>query len=96
MNNPFWENIFMKPIVETEIDKIISKLDKTKSLVIMILETMSKKISKEVAIPLTRIFNMSTTSGEVPDRLKIAKVVPIYIKKWSQVFSNYRPMSVLF
>ena len=31
MNNPLCENIFMKPIVETEIIKIISKFNKNKS-----------------------------------------------------------------
>ena len=96
MNNPLYENIFMKPIVETEIIKIISKFNKNKSPGYDdIGNNVLKKISKEIAIPLTRIFNLSISSGEVPDSLNIAKVVPIYKKDDPQVFSNYRPVSVL-
>ena len=96
MNNPLCENIFMKPIVETEIIKIISKFNKNKSPGHDdIGNNVLKKISKEIAIPLTRIFNLSISSGEVPDSLKIAKVVPIYKKNDPQEFSNYRPVSVL-
>ena len=96
INNPLCENIFMKPIVETEIIKIISKFNKNKSPGYDDIGNNDlKKISKEIAIPLTRIFNLSISSGEVPDSLKIAKVVPIYKKSDPQVFSNYRPVSVL-
>ena len=38
---------------------------------------------------------MSLLSGDVPDDLKIAKVVPIYKKENPQIFGNYRPVSVL-
>ena len=86
----------MKPIVETEIIKIILKFNKNKSPGHDdIGNNVLKKISKEIAIPLTRIFNLSISSGEVPDSFKIAKVVPIYKKHDPQVFSNYRPVSVL-
>ena len=82
MNNPLCENIYMKHIVETEIIKIISKFNKNKSPGHDdIGNNVLKKISKEIVIPLTRIFNLSISSGEVPDSLKIAKVVPIYKKR---------------
>ena len=45
--------------------------------------------------PLTRIFNLSISTGIVPDKLKIAKVIPIYKKDDSEKFSNYRPVSLL-
>ena len=96
MNAPMKESIFMKPIVENEIVKIISKFDKNKSPGHDdIGNNILKKIANEIAKPLTSIFNMSICSGVVPDSLKIAKVVPIYKKDDPQIFSNYRPVSVL-
>ena len=96
LKEPVQKSMFMKPIVEDEIIKIIAKFDQNKSpghdgignFVLM-------RIAKEIVKPLTTIFNTSISSGEVPDSLKIAKVVPIYKKDDAQVFSNYRPVSVL-
>jgi hypothetical protein len=52
-------------------------------------------VAKEIIQPLTMIFNLSFTTGVVPDKLKIAKVIPIYKKDDAEHFSNYRPVSVL-
>ena len=85
----------MKPIVEDEIIKIIAKFDQNKSHGHDgIGNFVLKRIAKEIVKPLTTIFNTSISS-EVPDSLKIAKVVPIYKKDDAHVFSNYRPVSVL-
>ena len=48
-----------------------------------------------IAIPLCVIFNMSMSSGVYPDKLKIAKVIPIYKKGSKSDVSNYRPISIL-
>ena len=45
--------------------------------------------------PLSFIFNNSLTKGIFPDSLKIAKVIPIYKSGEKDIFSNYRPISVL-
>ena len=89
-------SIFMRPIAEDEILKIIYKFDKNKSaghdgignLVV-------KGVAKEIVHPLTAIFNLSLSTGKVPDNLKIAKVIPIHKKDDKEIFSNYRPGSVL-
>ena len=39
--------------------------------------------------------NMSIVHGVFPDELKIARVIPIFKAGESDVFSNYRPVSVL-
>ena len=41
------------------------------------------------------IFNLSISTGIVPEKMKIAKVIPIYKKGDADVFSNYRPVSLL-
>ena len=37
-----------------------------------------KDIISEIALPLTYIFNKSLQNGQFPDKLKIARIVPIY------------------
>ena len=54
-----------------------------------------KRVANEIARPLSAIFNLSLTTGIFPDQLKIAKVSPFYKKDDNEIFSNYRPVSVL-
>ena len=54
-----------------------------------------KSVGGEIVEPLTRIFNLSLTTGIVPEKTKIAKVIPIYKKAEKDVFSNYRSVSLL-
>ena len=46
--------------------------------------------------PLSIIINQSLCSGILPDKLKIAKVIPLYKKDDDRSFGNYRPISLLF
>ena len=41
------------------------------------------------------IFSLSISTGFIPEKLDIAKVVPIYEKDNAEKFSNYRPVSLL-
>ena len=54
-----------------------------------------KLINNDISHCITLIINQSLTSGIFPDRLKIAKVTPIYKKGCKKSISNYRPISVL-
>ena len=88
--------MFIKPIVEDEILKIIYKFDKnTSACHDGIGNLIVKGVRKELVHPLTAIFNLSLSTGKVPDNLKIAKVIPIHKKDAKEIFSNYRPVSVL-
>ena len=62
-------------------------------------DTISVSIAKEsigiISEPLTHIINLSIQSGIVPDRMKIARVIPIFKSGDSSLLTNYRPVSVL-
>ena len=62
-------------------------------------DNIGPKLMKEVAEilidPLVHIFNLSLTTRVVPDKLKIAKIIPVFKKGDSQLPSNYRPISLL-
>ena len=48
-----------------------------------------------ISEPLTQLINLSLTTGVFPDKLKVAKVIPIYKAENREHFSNYRPISLL-
>jgi len=54
-----------------------------------------KEISDSIVLPLTYLFNHSFNTGNVPDLLKIAKVVLMYKKGEKHFLGNYRPISLL-
>jgi len=96
MQEPLSNNMFMKPIVAEEIRKIICKFDQNKSAGHDdIGNYIVKRVASEILVPLTSIFNLSISTGNVPDDLKVAKVIPIYKKENPEICSNYRPVSVL-
>lgn len=89
-------NMFLKPVVECDILEIINKFKPTKSTGCDdISNYIIKKVCREISKPLTTIFNLSLSSGTFPDKLKIAKVIPIFKKEDPALFSNYRPVSLL-
>ena len=89
----------MKPILADEIVKIISKFNQNKSPGHDgIGNFIVKNVAHIISGPLADIFNLSLSTGSVPEQLKVAKVIPIYKKEKKEnveIFSNYRPVSVL-
>ena len=49
---------------------------------------------KEVAAPLTHIFNQSFILVVVPDQMKIAKIVPVFKAGNKKVLNNYIPICI--
>ena len=54
-----------------------------------------KKLQPVITKPLTLIINQSINTGIFPDRLKLAKIIPIHKKNDLHVIENYRPISLL-
>ena len=88
---------FCTPVGRNELISIISKLKNNKSPGPN--NIGSKLVKNNVSIlvdPLIHLFNLSITTGVVPDKLKLAKVIPVYKNK-GEITSpgNYRPISLL-
>ena len=54
-----------------------------------------KYIIKFIAKPLAHITNVSFKCGIFPENMKTAKVIPVYKSGDKNLFTNYRPISLL-
>ena len=89
-------SIFFTPTHPGEILDIINNLKMKKSAGFDGIDNyLLKSIAPQIVDPLAYIFNLSLTTGAIPDIMKTAKVVPIFKKGNSQLTSNYRPTSLL-
>ena len=96
LNNRTIKSIFFLPTNENEIIKVVRQLRNTSSAGHDdISVTFIKKVINAIAKPLSSIFNMSISTGIVPDPLKLAKVIPVYKKGDKNIVENYRPISLL-
>ena len=57
--------------------------------------SLLKILSSIIAKPLEILYNLSFSSGTVPDSFKMARVIPVYKSGSSSSLSNYRPISLL-
>ena len=89
-------SIYLNPIIPKELETIIDNLQPKLSSG---LDNVNNKIIKElkeyIVIPLTTIFNNSLVEGIFPEKMKTAKVVPLYKAKERSLTTNYRPISLL-
>ena len=92
--NPF--SMFIEPCTEHEIINITNNLNNSKGIG---LDGYSVKVVKyvinDIAYPLCKIFNQSFLIGIFPDKLKHAKITPIFKSDDKLLVNNYRPVSLL-
>ena len=91
------DNVFtFQDVNEEIISKIIDTLPPKKSCGCDGISMMQLKYHKLYLLaPLTLIVRQIMHTGIFPDKLKIAKVIPIHKKDDETIFSNYRPISIL-
>jgi Reverse transcriptase (RNA-dependent DNA polymerase) len=84
------------PITDEEIISCIRSLeDKRTPDMSGISSNIIKKIYPSIIRPLKHVFSKSLTSGIVPSKFKIAKVIPLFKSGNCLDMSNYRPISLL-
>ena len=94
--NPIQNTFYLSPVDESEITKEIQNLKVKKSpgnddIRPGIIKTSCSILTR----PLTHVFNVSFSSGIMPDIWNIAKVIPIFKCGERNLPGNYRPISLL-
>ena len=96
MSNPNMESSFISPCTSNEVPLVIQAIKNGKSsgpnsIPIKLLKILEPHISVDVAI----LINESFETGIFPDKLNIAKVIPVFKKGLTSKNSNCRPISLL-
>lgn len=87
-------SMFLRPVDENEILEIVNKCKNKKSTDYNDIDmTIVRKVIEEISKPLTYICNLSFQTGSFPNKMKIAKVIPLYKNGSKHHFTNYRPVS---
>ena len=89
------ETITLKPVTIEELNDISKSFDSGKAPGYdNILMNVIKKSLALISIPLVHVINVSLTTGVFPDKLKAAKVIPVFKAGDPDLFANYRPISL--
>jgi len=90
------KTMFLIPIMENEVEKVVKGLtDKSSAGIDIIPDFVVNQCITQLKKPLTNIYNASLESGIFPDQLKIAKVVPVHKRGDKKDIQNYRPIALL-
>ena len=85
-----------KTVDELQVEKIIRNIKPKYSAGYDNISTVLLKLSGSALMkPLVAIINQSLMNGVFPQKLKIAKVIPIFKKDDIHLLNNYRPISLL-
>ena len=94
--NPDDHTFFLSPTLPSEIEKIIDKLNPSKSTGPNGIPVFILKLFKAFfSFWLSKLINLCFETGEFPLMLKLAKVIPLHKKESVLNFLNYRPISLL-
>ena len=93
LKNRVSSSIFLSPCSSSEIELKIKEFETDKASDISV--TLLKKCAPQISWHLSSFFNKFMEHGTFPQVLKIGKVTPVFKKGDSQIFDNYRPISML-
>ena len=96
LSSPAQNTFFMSDTDAEEIIKVVSKM---KAKTSASFDDISTKLMKQtihlIANPLCNIFNCMVKTGVFPSAFKVAKVLPLHKGDSDNLFTNYRPISLL-
>lgn len=96
LDPPQQNSFYLIPTTAKEIEEEIMKLNSSKSVGPFSIPVCLLKILRNyLSTPLEIIYNLSFSSGCVPEQFKIANVIPIHKKDSTILVNNYRPISLL-
>ena len=96
LKNPNPKSLFLTPSTATEIGEIIVSLKNNKATGPGSIPTNILKLLSPTLSPLiSKIINISFSTGIFPDCLKFANIVPVHKKGLKVLVENYRPISLL-
>ena len=96
LKNPVPNSLFLFQTDDIEVLQYLSSLDTDKASGPFSIPSQILPLVKQyISVPLSKIFNLSFTSGFFPSKLKIAKVIPVHKKGSTLELTNYHPISLL-
>ena len=91
-----YQTAYFKPITNHEIITVVDNLKSTTSAGYDGIDVkILKRVIHIISSHLCAIFNQCLEYGVFPDKLKIARVIPIFKNGSPELMTNYRPISVL-
>ena len=89
-------SIFFEPTSIAEINKLLKGLpNESSSGHDNVNNLLLKELAEQISPILELLFNESLVTGQFPDKMKIADVVPLYKAKEHDIVDNYRPILLL-
>ena len=96
LGTPAIQSMYLSSIKDYEIIEAIKNLKNSYSAGHDEFSSIFIKLSLPILVPaLEKLFNLALSTGIYPDKLKIAKVIPVYKKGSPTSINNYRPISIL-
>lgn len=93
--NDIQESIFLNPVDEAEITKIILSLKNASPGWDGLHSKVVKSTYQAYLKPLAHVLNLSIIQGFFPSQMKIARVIPLFKSGDHMNLNNYRPVSIL-
>ena len=88
--------MFLSPVDDLEITRTVHNCKSKRSTDYSDINmSLIKKVITNIIKPFSHICNVSFQTGVFPSKMKIAKVVPLFKSGEKNVFTNYRPISLL-